>query len=104
MISRLIINQEKEKKMYAKKCKVNIEKGLHARLSAQIAEEAIKYSDHEKVFIRKVNGNQDSAQAGSVMDLLVLSASNKTKLEVFSEDDSAAATVDKIADFIDCLR
>ena len=90
--------------MYAKKCKVNIEKGLHIRPSAQIAEEAVRYSDHEKVFIRKVNGNQEPAKAGSVMDLMVLSASHKTELEVYSNDDSAAATVDKIADFIDCLR
>lgn len=90
--------------MYVKKCTVNIKKGLHARPSALIAVEAVKYSDHEKVFIRKVNDNQEPAKAGSVMDLLVLSASYKIELEVYSNDDSAAATVDNIADFINNLR
>jgi phosphotransferase system HPr (HPr) family protein len=90
--------------MYAKKCRINILHGLHARLGVLIADEVVKYRDHEKVFIRKVSGDQKSAQAGSVMDLLMLVAPNGTELEVFSEDDAAAATVDKIAVFIDGLR
>jgi phosphotransferase system HPr (HPr) family protein len=90
--------------MYAKKCRINILLGLHARPALLISDEAVKYQDYEKVFIRKVYGNQKVAQLGSVMGLLLLAATKYTELEVFSEDDTASATVDKIAAFIDGLR
>jgi phosphotransferase system HPr (HPr) family protein len=90
--------------MYAKKCRISILCGLHARIGVLISDEAVKYQDHEKVFIRNVYGDHKTTEVGSVMGLLLLAATNYTILEVFSEDDTAAVTVDKIAAFIDGLR
>lgn len=82
--------------MISRTVKVGSSVGLHARPAARLAQ-AVEETGVEFI-IRK---GDDTADASSVLEIMTLGAKNGDEVIIETEDDGAAAQLDKIAALIE---
>jgi phosphotransferase system HPr-like phosphotransfer protein len=90
--------------MYLKECVVNNVPGPHARPCAKIVEKTKELGvASETIFVRHA-GARERFDVCLITRLMVIGAPFGTKLEVFSHDESLAASVDTLAELIENVQ
>jgi phosphocarrier protein len=74
--------------------------GLHARVSARLVQLSFRF-DSEIHIVRVDDGDNQEADARSILSILLLAAGHGTRVRVLADGDDEEAAVDAVCEYLE---